>query len=83
MTAAVNKQTTNVALAKLFINFVGRPKQGGLYAKIGGGLTADELKNGNMGPELAPRGSLLKQKRTVLLPNVTWPNGSCGGKLNT
>ena len=77
---AINKVTSNVALSKLFVNFVSRPKQGDVYATIGGSLTSAELRTGNMRPELTAMGPVLKQQKTMLLPNIFWPNGTLDGR---
>jgi raffinose/stachyose/melibiose transport system substrate-binding protein len=62
------------AAARAFIDFVARPKQDALYAKLTGGLTQYELLEDQLPEFMAPFEPVITGHRYVFAPQVSWWN---------
>ena len=76
ITLVINKSSTNVDAAKKFVNFMARPKQSALIAKITGGIEPFAASKGDVATFLQPMAALFKQGRTMIQPFAGWPNNN-------
>jgi ABC-type glycerol-3-phosphate transport system substrate-binding protein len=82
--AVINAATTHPKEAQAFLNFIGRPKQQSLFAKISGGTSDYDIKSCNLDPTLLSNFiPLCKKKLVVSAKTGSWPNPNMGlGYLN-
>ena len=78
-----HSSTQNQAAAQTFVDFVARPDQGALFAKINGGLSEAQLRSGAFPAYLSSFAPLFKQRRYGINPIETWWNASVGNALTT
>src|SRR5581483_2947956 len=62
------------AAARAFIDFVARPKQNALYAKVNGGLTQYEFLKGQLPAFMSHYAPVFKQHEYVVNPQSLWWN---------
>jgi raffinose/stachyose/melibiose transport system substrate-binding protein len=62
------------AAAQMFVDFVARPKQNALYAKITGGLTQYEFLKGALPAFMSPYANVFKRHEYVVNPQSSWWN---------
>jgi raffinose/stachyose/melibiose transport system substrate-binding protein len=67
-------RTAEPSAAKTFINFIARPKQSELYAKVQGGLAPYDLAKGMLPPALQPLAALIKAGHILQVPYAAWPD---------
>jgi raffinose/stachyose/melibiose transport system substrate-binding protein len=66
--------TQSQAAAQIFLDFVARPKQNALFARINGGLTQYQFLHGQLPPFMSAYSSVLSKKAYVVNPQQTWWN---------
>jgi raffinose/stachyose/melibiose transport system substrate-binding protein len=66
----------NQAAAQAFVNFLARPEQDALYAKVTGGLTPYEFLKGQLPAFLSPFAPVLARHEYVIRPDDYWPNAN-------
>jgi raffinose/stachyose/melibiose transport system substrate-binding protein len=66
----------NQAAAQSFIDFIARPKQDALYAKITGGLTQYEFLKAQIPDFMSDFATVFKKHRYVIYPIASWWNAS-------
>jgi raffinose/stachyose/melibiose transport system substrate-binding protein len=73
---SVNSRSSaaNQAAARTFIDFVARPAQNELYAKVVGGLTQNQFLKQQLPSFMPSFGTILRDARYVVLPYQTWWN---------
>jgi raffinose/stachyose/melibiose transport system substrate-binding protein len=76
ITLVVNKASPNAAAARKFVDFMARPKQAALIARITGGIEPFAASKGDVATFLSPMAPLFKQGKTVLQPFAGWPNNN-------
>jgi raffinose/stachyose/melibiose transport system substrate-binding protein len=69
------------AAAQTFVDFIARPKQNSLFARIGGGLTHDEFMKVQLPDFMAGDASVLKQRKYVIGPIGGWWNAAVSKSL--
>jgi raffinose/stachyose/melibiose transport system substrate-binding protein len=69
--------------AQAFVDFLARPDQDALYARIGGGLSEAQLRSGRFPGYLSSFVPLYKQGRYGINPVESWWNASVGNALTT
>jgi raffinose/stachyose/melibiose transport system substrate-binding protein len=75
---AANRATRYPNQAKTFINFLGRPKQNILYAKVGGITSSYDFARGVLPDYLADVAALVKAEKSVFSPIAGWPRPDKG-----
>jgi raffinose/stachyose/melibiose transport system substrate-binding protein len=78
-----HSSTQNQAAAQAFIDFIARPGQDALAAKINGGLSQAQLTQGVFPSYLSSFKPLFKQHKYGINPIETWWNASVGDALTT
>jgi raffinose/stachyose/melibiose transport system substrate-binding protein len=73
----------NQAAAQTFVNFVARPKEDALFARITGGLTQDEFLKGQIPAFLSDFAPIFNDHEYVLDPHAAWWNPSVWEALST
>jgi raffinose/stachyose/melibiose transport system substrate-binding protein len=76
ITLVINKSSLNIDAAKKFVNFMARPKQAALIARITGGIEPFAASKGDVAPFLSAMAPLFKQGKTMLQPFAGWPNNN-------
>ncbi len=71
------------AAAQAFVDFLARPDQDALFARIGGGVSEAQLRAGRFPAHLSAFVPLYKQGRYGINPVETWWNASVGDALTT
>jgi len=71
------------AAAQAFVDFLARPDQDALFARIGGGVSEAQLRAGRFPAHLSAFVPLYKQGRYGINPIETWWNASVGDALTT
>jgi raffinose/stachyose/melibiose transport system substrate-binding protein len=71
------------AAAQAFVDFLARPDQNALMARIGGGVSQAQLRSGRFPAHLSAFVPLYKQGRYGINPVETWWNASVGDALTT
>jgi raffinose/stachyose/melibiose transport system substrate-binding protein len=66
----------NQAAAQTFVNFLARPKQDALFAKIAGGVTQYEFLHGQVPAFMSTFEPLFKAKEYVISPSYSWWNAN-------
>jgi raffinose/stachyose/melibiose transport system substrate-binding protein len=80
---SVNASTKYPQQAKTFINFLGRPKQAALFAKITGGVSDYDVRKCVLAPVLKEFLPLCKAGKIIGARTGSWPNRNMGlGYLN-
>ncbi len=74
----VNKLTQHLKEARMFVDFVMRPAQARLFAKIGAGVSGDDLKAGILPKDLSADGPYMKAGKVVYSPTAGWPRPDKG-----
>jgi raffinose/stachyose/melibiose transport system substrate-binding protein len=64
----------NQAAAQTFLDFVARPKQNALFARINGGLTQYQFLHGQLPAFMSAYSSVLDKRAYVVNPQQTWWN---------
>jgi raffinose/stachyose/melibiose transport system substrate-binding protein len=82
---AVNAHASpaNQAAARTFIDFMARPKQDALFARLDGGVTQYQFLQGNLPTYLSSYVQLLADHRYALDPGYYWWNASVAAALNS
>jgi raffinose/stachyose/melibiose transport system substrate-binding protein len=75
--------TQNQAAAQAFVDFLARPDQDALFARIAGGLSEAQLRKGSFPGYLSGFVPLYKQGRYGINPVETWWNAGVGLALTT
>jgi raffinose/stachyose/melibiose transport system substrate-binding protein len=70
---AANANASSPAAAKTFINFLSRPKQQTLFAKISGGDSPYDLSHGIVPDWQSSIRSLAKNGKGIVTPALAWP----------
>ena len=70
------------AAAQTFVDFLARPDQDALFARIGGGLSEAQLRQARFPAWLSNFVPLYKQGRYAINPIETWWNASAGNALS-
>jgi len=85
MALSVNAHASaqNQAAAQAFVDFLARPDQDALYARIGGGLSQAQLRDGRFPRYLSSFLPLYRQGRYGINPIETWWNAGAGSALTT
>jgi raffinose/stachyose/melibiose transport system substrate-binding protein len=73
----------NQAAAQTFVDFVARPKQDALFARLTGGLTQDEFLKGQIPAFLSDFATIFKDHEYVVQPSATWWNPNVWATLST
>jgi raffinose/stachyose/melibiose transport system substrate-binding protein len=73
----------NQAAAQAFIDFLARPKENALYARITGGLTQDKFLKGQIPAFMSDFATIFKDHEYVLAPSIGWWNPDVWGALTT
>jgi raffinose/stachyose/melibiose transport system substrate-binding protein len=73
----------NQAAAQAFVDFIARPDQNTLHARIGGGLSEAQLREGRFPRFLSSFVPLYRQGRYGINPIETWWNAAVGNALST
>jgi raffinose/stachyose/melibiose transport system substrate-binding protein len=71
---SINAQTKYPNEAKTFIDFMARPKQISLFAKVSGSLSPYDATHGIVPSVLKPMSPLFKSGKVVSSPQNAWPN---------
>jgi raffinose/stachyose/melibiose transport system substrate-binding protein len=71
------------AAAQTFIDFIARPDQDALFARMTGALTPFEFLKGQAPPFMSPSAPMLEGHEWVLNPSVTWWNADILSALET
>ena len=71
----------NEAAAQAFVDFVARPAQDALYAKVGGGVTQYQLLKGELPDFMSSMASILQDQSYVVAPSNSWWNPDVAGAL--
>jgi raffinose/stachyose/melibiose transport system substrate-binding protein len=81
----VNAQSSaqNQAAAQAFVDFVARPAQDALYARITGGLTQDEFLKGQIPAFMSDFATIFKDHEYVVQPLLALGNANVGAALST
>ncbi len=64
----------NQAAAQAFVDFVARPAQDALYAKVGGGLTQYQFLKNEIPEFMSPMTSILQDHAYIVAPPTSWWN---------
>jgi raffinose/stachyose/melibiose transport system substrate-binding protein len=82
---AVNAHSSpqNQAAAVLFVDFIARPEQNALHAKLGGGITQDQFLKGQLPTYLAGYAPVLADHDYAITPELGWWNAAVTFALNT
>jgi raffinose/stachyose/melibiose transport system substrate-binding protein len=73
----------NQAAAQTFVDFIARPAQDALYARITGGLTQYEFLKGQIPAFMSDFAPIFKNHEYVPAPSLTWWNPNVWGALIT
>ena len=73
----------NQAAAQTFVDFVARPKQDALFARISGGLTQDEFLKGQIPPFMSDFATIFTEHDYITQPLLELGNPSVWGALTT
>jgi raffinose/stachyose/melibiose transport system substrate-binding protein len=71
----------NQAAAQTFVNFIARPDQDALYARVTGGLTQDEFLKGEFPAFMSEFATIFKDHEYVMQPLLGLQNQKVGGAL--
>jgi raffinose/stachyose/melibiose transport system substrate-binding protein len=66
--------TPNPAAVKEFFDFMGRPKQAALFAKVNNGISTYDALKGNVPPIMSALSPAFAAGRSMQSPNNFWPN---------
>jgi raffinose/stachyose/melibiose transport system substrate-binding protein len=81
LNAVGNAATQHPNEVKTFINFIARPKQDALWAKVSGVVTATDLASGNLPPQAVANPTmtvLAKAGKIIYAPPTGWPSPQKG-----
>ncbi len=73
-----NKATEHPKEAKEFINFVSRPAQNALYAKVANAISPEDMRKGNLPPELTSQAKLITSGKAAITFPTSWPRPDKG-----
>jgi len=73
----------NQAAAQTFVDFVARPKEDALYARVTGGLTQFEFLKGQIPAFMSDFAAIFKDGEYVPAPSLAWWNPDVWGALTT
>jgi raffinose/stachyose/melibiose transport system substrate-binding protein len=73
-----NATTSHPKEVKTFIDFMGRPKQNSLFAKVGYAIANDDYNKAILPPEVQNFAPYIKAHKTVVTPVQGWPRPEKG-----
>jgi raffinose/stachyose/melibiose transport system substrate-binding protein len=73
----------NQAAAQTFVDFIARPAEDALYARVSGGLTQYEFLKGQIPAFMSDFATIFTDHEYVPAPSLTWWNPSVWGALTT
>jgi raffinose/stachyose/melibiose transport system substrate-binding protein len=77
-----NSSAQNQAAAQTFIDFVARPKENALYARLTGGLTQYEFLKNQIPAFMSDFATVFKEHEYVVQPLLDLGNGNVGATLD-
>jgi raffinose/stachyose/melibiose transport system substrate-binding protein len=81
--ANAHSSAQNQAAAQTFVDFIARPAQDRLFARITGGLTQYEFLNDQIPAFMSDFATIFKDHEYVVEPSLSWWNPSVWGALST
>jgi raffinose/stachyose/melibiose transport system substrate-binding protein len=78
-----HSSATNQAAAQKFIDFLAQPEQSALYARVNGGLSQEQFKQGRLPGYLSSYAALFKARKYGINPTQTFHNVVVGDALTT